>query len=429
VTWLVGLVLLLVVLAGVIAYLGDRLGTLVGRRRLSLFGARPRLTGQIVGVMAGILIMLTTLGVLSIAARSATETLLSAQRTAQELNRTQQLLQQASQQLEQATQLRQVAENDAELARAAMQAAEDEVAFLEASIGQLQDQIGSLGEQGLQLRAENELLQGQSSALHERNEQLASENTALLEQNSGLTDLNASLRQRIQETNEHARQLEANLDILEMQVEDNSRRLSELQDEFDQIADGEVTYRKDDLIYSGLITAENAAEARDALAAYVRAANEVTAQRGAGEVKLSAEQFDSLASLIAQSPGEIVIALISPRNQMRSALLEVSIEAYENTLVVERGQLITSRPLHLGTLEQPASQSDIRSAVLELVRTTRNGLTRAGLFSAHAPSFTMNEEAFISQLQQLNGPVTVGVAAVEDVYRSGPALLEFLILN
>ncbi|MFO7547001.1 MAG: DUF3084 domain-containing protein [Trueperaceae bacterium] len=79
------LVLLLVVLAGIIAFAGDRLGTYVGRRRLSLFGARPRRTGQIVGIMAGILIMLTTLGVLAVAFQNATQTLLNFQRTLDEL--------------------------------------------------------------------------------------------------------------------------------------------------------------------------------------------------------------------------------------------------------------------------------------------------------------------------------------------------------
>src|SRR5690554_6717853 len=88
-TFIVLLVLGLVVLAGVIAFAGDRLGTYVGRRRLSLFGTRPKRTGQIVGVLAGILIMLTTLGVLALAFENATDTLLNFQRTLEELNRLQ----------------------------------------------------------------------------------------------------------------------------------------------------------------------------------------------------------------------------------------------------------------------------------------------------------------------------------------------------
>ena len=36
-----GLIVLLIFLAGVTAYAGDRLGMFVARRRLSLFGIRP----------------------------------------------------------------------------------------------------------------------------------------------------------------------------------------------------------------------------------------------------------------------------------------------------------------------------------------------------------------------------------------------------
>jgi hypothetical protein len=78
------LVVLLVVLGGHHRLRGRSLGTWVGRRRLTVFGARPKLTGQIVGVGAGILIMLTTLGVLALAFTNATQTLVNAQRTADE---------------------------------------------------------------------------------------------------------------------------------------------------------------------------------------------------------------------------------------------------------------------------------------------------------------------------------------------------------
>ena len=65
----VALLLVLMVLAGFIAYAGDVLGTTVGRRRLSLFGWRPKRTGRVVGIAAGVLVMLSTMGVLSLAFR------------------------------------------------------------------------------------------------------------------------------------------------------------------------------------------------------------------------------------------------------------------------------------------------------------------------------------------------------------------------
>jgi hypothetical protein len=54
----VAIVLFIVVLAGVIAYVGDRIGHQVGRKRLTLFNIRPRYTSTIIAVGTGMLIAL-----------------------------------------------------------------------------------------------------------------------------------------------------------------------------------------------------------------------------------------------------------------------------------------------------------------------------------------------------------------------------------
>lgn len=53
-----GIVVFIVVLAGVIAYLGDRVGHQVGRKRLTLFNIRPRYTSTIIAVGTGMIIAL-----------------------------------------------------------------------------------------------------------------------------------------------------------------------------------------------------------------------------------------------------------------------------------------------------------------------------------------------------------------------------------
>jgi hypothetical protein len=59
-------VFLIIVLAGAIAYVGDRVGHQVGRKRLTLFGLRPKYTSTIVAVGTGMLIALVvTLGALA----------------------------------------------------------------------------------------------------------------------------------------------------------------------------------------------------------------------------------------------------------------------------------------------------------------------------------------------------------------------------
>jgi len=48
-----------VIVAGLVAYIGDRVGHQVGRRRLTLFGLRPKYTSTIVAVATGMLIALS----------------------------------------------------------------------------------------------------------------------------------------------------------------------------------------------------------------------------------------------------------------------------------------------------------------------------------------------------------------------------------
>ncbi|MGQ9778686.1 MAG: DUF3084 domain-containing protein [Bacillota bacterium] len=54
------------VLGGLIAFVGDRVGMRVGRKRLSLFGLRPKYTSMVIAVITGVLAATSTLGVSSI---------------------------------------------------------------------------------------------------------------------------------------------------------------------------------------------------------------------------------------------------------------------------------------------------------------------------------------------------------------------------
>jgi hypothetical protein len=54
----IALIVAIVLIAGVIAYIGDRVGHQVGRKRLTLFGLRPKYTSTIVAVGTGMMIAL-----------------------------------------------------------------------------------------------------------------------------------------------------------------------------------------------------------------------------------------------------------------------------------------------------------------------------------------------------------------------------------
>ena len=69
---LVGLKILAIiaVMGGIIAYVGDKIGTKVGKQRMSLFGLRPKYTSIVVTIITGLMIAAATGGVLSISSRS-----------------------------------------------------------------------------------------------------------------------------------------------------------------------------------------------------------------------------------------------------------------------------------------------------------------------------------------------------------------------
>jgi hypothetical protein len=56
------LIPMLLVVSGVIAYVGNVVGRKIGKQRLSLFGLRPRTTAQIITVISGVVVNLVTLG-------------------------------------------------------------------------------------------------------------------------------------------------------------------------------------------------------------------------------------------------------------------------------------------------------------------------------------------------------------------------------
>jgi hypothetical protein len=67
----VSLIIGLTVLAGIIAYLGDRVGHQVGRRRLTLFGLRPKYTSTIVAVATGMFIAFAVMAIALAASKYA----------------------------------------------------------------------------------------------------------------------------------------------------------------------------------------------------------------------------------------------------------------------------------------------------------------------------------------------------------------------
>ncbi|HPD97827.1 MAG TPA: DUF3084 domain-containing protein, partial [Synergistales bacterium] len=59
------LIIILLTVSSIVAYIGDIVGMRFGKKRISIFGLRPRATSSLITVVSGILITILTLAVLS----------------------------------------------------------------------------------------------------------------------------------------------------------------------------------------------------------------------------------------------------------------------------------------------------------------------------------------------------------------------------
>ena len=95
-------IFLLMFFGGIIAYLGNYVGRLIGKKRLTIFNLRPRYTATAITIISGILIALITIGILLVVSEDARTALLGLEELKNQINLKSQELSQAQNSLESA---------------------------------------------------------------------------------------------------------------------------------------------------------------------------------------------------------------------------------------------------------------------------------------------------------------------------------------
>ena len=159
------------------------------------------------------------------------------------------------------------------------------------------------------------------------------------------------------------------------------------------------------------------------------AQNKVTL-RGAAQIKpLSTDDADSLIEAMRDTPDSDILIFSSPNNQFKASVVDYSIALSENSQILTKGQLLISQQIHLGSSLFPVSREDVTAALARLSVAARDRLLRFNAVADISLETTgLSPDVFAEQLLKLHGPVTIGMLASQDVYVSGPAQLEFVII-
>lgn len=430
------LLLLLLILAGLIAYAGDLLGTYIGKKRLSLFGWRPKRTGRVVGIAAGVLIMLSTMGILSLAFRDATGVILRAQRTAHELTG----LRQERKGLE-----AQVAEVRSELAAARKTSAEAIAARDLARTARdaalrtrertlreqqaLHEEVTQLSQRTRVLGAQQQTLLTANRGLQEKNTEVALANESLSAKNAQLSRQNASFENTFNNLQNQVVTLDNQLRALRSESERQAQNLRDTLAQFEAASGSELTYRQGEIVYSQVIAAKDVSEISRALQSFVGAAQQEVITRGASGLELNTDQLNSLIAATAASPAGDLVTLVAASNYVGTAQVKVNVEARENLRLMREGQLVAVQRVYVGGEEAPMSRAGLRAEVARLTQASLNRLQRIGLFEQVRPLASEADlNSFVASLTRLRGAVEIGTIARNDVFVAGPADLDYIIL-
>ncbi len=305
------LIVVLVLTGGVIAFIGDRLGSKVGKKKLSLFGLRPRHTSILVTIITGILITTVTFGILAIASKDVRTALFGMNKLKAELNEKQSMLEEASGALVNV-------KND-------LNTTKEEYAKSKKNLEETQEDL-EIAQQAA------ELLRQEQVALQNRNQELWSDNQTLIEHNQSLVENNQFLL-----TNNES--LKA--DNLELEKTNN-----DLQEGIENIRERPIIYRVGELLASGVIKkTDDPVKIQNDLNQIIALANSKIIDRLGTEgskdgVWIYPIEYQKAMDRLKQAKGDTVIRLIVAANLVKGDPVLTELEMHPNRVVYQENEFV-----------------------------------------------------------------------------------------
>lgn len=327
--WL--LILTLLVLGGVLSTLGDRLGSRVGKARLSLFNLRPRHTAVVITVLTGSMISAVSLGLMLLVSERLRKGLF-------ELDQLEGRLQQSRQQLTSSRSQLESSQAQLRVSKAALESSKAEVTRAQQGQQRVQRELAQAEARATALRRELAPLQRERSRLQAERERL-----------------NGEVNRRDQDI----RRTEAELAQLGRRIEAGSRELQGLEANLIALRRGDVVLTSGQPLASAKVKLERPAQAREVITALLQQANLNAFRRVLpGEppnrqiLLVPTSDINKLEGLLSQ-PGSWVVSIRSAANVLRGEKQVLAFpDLRPNRRVARKGEVLASTTLE-GDLRDP----------------------------------------------------------------------------
>ena len=391
--WL--LILALLALGGVLSTLGDRLGSLVGKARLSLLGMRPRRTAVLITVLTGSLISAISLGLMLLVSERLRTGLF-------ELDRLEQRLQTSRSQLSRSNS--QLASSRLEVARA---------------------------EQGKR-EAQTRFEQAQARA-----SKLRQELAPLLAQRNRLELERSRLSQEVKGRDAEIRRTEAELAQVRRRISAGAQELKDLESNLIALRRGDVVLSSGQTLASAKVTLERPEQAKEVITALLQQANlnafrrVLPGQPPDRQILLVPKNDISKLEGLLAKPGSWVVSILSAANVLRGERQVLAFpDLRPNRPVVKAGEVLASTTIEgdLTALEPVSRRLNLLLAAA-YARAQRQGTLVEGLqfdaasFKKLARELSERQPGQVAQLEALaiNSASTADPIAVELRWLAAPS--------
>ncbi len=453
----VGLILILVVLflGGVIATVGDRLGTRVGKARLSLFNLRPKKTATVVTILTGTFISASTLGILLLASRQFREMLLNfgriqtelrdrnrdLQKTLADLNATDSQKAQVEKELNQARSDRTQVEDQLKRINADLKTSIDKQKKTNAQLQQAeaqrdltQRQLNAVSAQALKLRSEINQLQDERQTLVKQRDEVKAQ---IADRDEQIAERTRIIERRDQEINDRDRVIAARgeeLKRLEQQQAQLSEAVAQAEQEAQLIRSGYLAIVRTEVLSYGVVRIVDPSSAKAAVDRILQEANRFALRKLQPNIKEDAQILQipiaEVEKLIQQiddgQPYVVSVQANANYVQGESTPVSVYMSAIPNRVVFSAGDTVDSRLIDPTKL----SGQDFQRSIQDLVESSRARALRAGVLNTSVQIGKIQTiGSFLDQLRRYPSPVEVRAVASDVTYTVGPLKIELIAVQ
>ncbi|NDJ18861.1 DUF3084 domain-containing protein [Myxacorys almedinensis] len=453
----IGLILILAVLilGGLIATVGDRIGTKVGKARLSLFNLRPKRTATIVTILTGTLISASTFGILFASSRQFREMLLGFNSLQNKLRDQNRELRQSSEELQTTNQQKRQVEDELERTRAERKQAEGQLNRINESLKQALVKQNQTNEQLKTAEAQRDLIRGQLDTVSQQAEtlrseinQLQSEQETLIAQRDAVKAQIAERDQQIAERTEIIQrrdreisnrdqviaQREVQLKQLEAQQALLAEAVQQSEQEAQLIRGGYLAILRSQVLSSGVLRVVDPNAAKAAVDRLLKEANRTAwqlVQPGSPDVaqivQIKTAEVERLITTINDGQ-DYVVRIVADANYVRGERRPISVyaTAIPNRVVFLAGEIVASKTLEPAKLTPDQFQQGIEQLIaFSNFRAKRAGVINDGIQLEKLESLA----SFLDQLRQYQTPVELRAVASDVTYTVGPLRIELVVVQ